>query len=616
MDKQKYKITAFCALSALALAATPLFARAADNVSVSGDVQLDVEVSPAIAMTITGNNDDGSLYNDGVTAYSSVDTFSPGDEDFSIAGSTLDGHTIPSTAVSGASSSFARLFPSSLVEGSAANGFRSAITVYTNNSSGYTLSVKDSDSDTNLLHTNGTDYIPTTSSELSAGTAGWNYDVTKYGSAASGVWTPTATGTDAYTIENQAVTSSDITIDTLTSKTSNGRITYVDYNVATAGDQTSGIYSDTLIYTATADSASSDTMSISPSSVAYQTATTITATIPLYTTDSYATTTLYVLTSDQYDEVQDGTDVAEVGGTELTCSRTSSTPVAYSCTVPALSTSGTHYIYADVADYASDFVATYAIAAPPKFFTATYMQDFATSSEYCSSATTPTASATTSDATGSHDSDTSYVPTVTLTDSRDGNTYTVKKLADGQCWMTQNLRLVGERTLTSVDSDVSSDFTLTASNSSTWCTDANSACVDRSLTLDTGNTAYGVYYNFYAATGGTGTYSAIYSGRSATGSVCPKGWRLPTGGSRGEFNTLYSFYNSSAKLRGTPEFIFSGYRIGSSSNGQGGEGRWYASTAGDANPYYADFLNISSSSVNPSGYNPKTFGYPVRCLAR
>ena len=38
-----------------------------------------------------------------------------------------------------------------------------------------------------------------------------------------------------------------------------------------------------------------------------------------------------------------------------------------------------------------------------------------------------------------------------LTDARDGNTYAVAKLADGQCWMIENLRLNSEHTTSSGD---------------------------------------------------------------------------------------------------------------------------------------------------------------------
>ena len=54
--------------------------------------------------------------------------------------------------------------------------------------------------------------------------------------------------------------------------------------------------------------------------------------------------------------------------------------------------------------------------------------------------------------------------TNTLTDTRDNNTYTIRKHEDNNCWMTQNLRLAGEKTLTPADSDVVSDYTLPASD--------------------------------------------------------------------------------------------------------------------------------------------------------
>ena len=46
---------------------------------------------------------------------------------------------------------------------------------------------------------------------------------------------------------------------------------------------------------------------------------------------------------------------------------------------------------------------------------------------------------------------------LTLTDTRDANSYTVRYI-NGACWMTQNLRLSGGRTLTSADSNVASSW--------------------------------------------------------------------------------------------------------------------------------------------------------------
>ena len=43
-----------------------------------------------------------------------------------------------------------------------------------------------------------------------------------------------------------------------------------------------------------------------------------------------------------------------------------------------------------------------------------------------------------------------------LVDSRDGNYYGVRKLADGKCWMVTNLKLAGGTTISSADSNLSS----------------------------------------------------------------------------------------------------------------------------------------------------------------
>lgn len=79
--------------------------------------------------------------------------------------------------------------------------------------------------------------------------------------------------------------------------------------------------------------------------------------------------------------------------------------------------------------------------------------------------------------------------TASLTDTRDGNIYTVRKFKDGKCWMTENLRIVG-KTITSADSNVSSDFIIPASSISGFnAQDTNNAYVD---------STYGGYYTFYA----------------------------------------------------------------------------------------------------------------------
>ena len=180
--------------------------------------------------------------------------------------------------------------------------------------------------------------------------------------------------------------------------------------------------------------------------------------------------------------------------------------------------------------------------------------------------------------------------------------------------MTQNLRLVGSRTLTSADSNVTSNFTLTASDSGTWCTENSAACIDKSMVLNSSNATYGTYYNWYAATAGTGKYSM--SSGNVSSSVCPKGWRLPTGGSGGELQTLYNNYNSAALMMGVPAFfVLSGYRSNNRTNNQGSGGYFWSSTA--ANYLYAYGLYLNSSDVHPASHGGSRFnGYTVRCVAQ
>ena len=211
------------------------------------------------------------------------------------------------------------------------------------------------------------------------------------------------------------------------------------------------------------------------------------------------------------------------------------------------------------------------------------------------------------------------VPQRTLSDIRDNNTYTVRKLADGNVWMVENLRLVGSRTLTPSDSDVVANFTLPAQNTGTWCTTNDTACINTANNLSSGNTTYGTYYSWYAATAGTGTYETT-SG-NAQSSVCPRGWRLPKNdGSASavtnEFQALYDQYNSNANMRDTtngPGFVLAGRRIGDAVGNQG-NGYYWSSTAYGADCAYGLFLN--SVSVAPVSYYGRFVGPSVRCLAK
>ncbi len=255
-----------------------------------------------------------------------------------------------------------------------------------------------------------------------------------------------------------------------------------------------------------------------------------------------------------------------------------------------------------------------------------------------------------------------------LTDQRDNNTYAIAKLADGKCWMIENLRLADkdssnndiELSATNTNSpslpltniyDATNPTTsnhLSASTNPTstaWCTNASAACYNQSM-LYTGNTtergtnpatsantySYGNYYNWYSATAGNGKY-ANGSGYTAPGDICPAGWTLPTSGSAsmnfGLLDVALGGTGSTSSSSTTPtgavmsaayrsypnNFLYSDGVSGSSVNSRGSGGYYWSKSAFSSN--FAYYLYFTSSRVSPSnsGGN-KYFGFSVRCLAQ
>lgn len=226
-----------------------------------------------------------------------------------------------------------------------------------------------------------------------------------------------------------------------------------------------------------------------------------------------------------------------------------------------------------------------------------------------------------------------------LIDIRDDNVYTATKFADGKCWMTKNLRLIPDSyaTITAENTNNPTTHFIRRADSDwgdytnlTWCIDYNQSCIDKMSysTINIGDTStdstghtyddYGVYYNWWTATAGNGTYE-MTSGNAA-GDICPYGWRLPTGGTGGEFYALNQAINNgstntSAGLLAAPaNFVYSGYVNGSSLSNRGYYGYFWSSTAHNSNGAY--HLGLYSSALNPgTNYNSKYYGFPARCVA-
>ena len=262
-----------------------------------------------------------------------------------------------------------------------------------------------------------------------------------------------------------------------------------------------------------------------------------------------------------------------------------------------------------------------------------------------------------------------------LTDARDQKQYWVTKLADGNCWMTQNLDLdlSTSKALTPDDSDVSSNWTPTRSTTTSifsnttnteqyswdpgyWvksdpdgysnycgsssgitsfndadCTSAGWTNVSSMTPMDDGTTntvisgnTYNAHYlvgNFYqwnAATAGTG---GTITSQEATDSICPKGWRLPTSKSSGEYQALMAAYNitsntdSTTRITQSPLYFHPSGAVNSGSlRYAGSSGSYWSSTAySSTNDAY--FLYFNSGYVNPSDYSNRYRGFSVRCLA-
>ena len=112
------------------------------------------------------------------------------------------------------SSSYVALLPNKKVEGdrsaqSPENNFGSTVTVYTNSVTGYNLAVKAATNANLVNQSNNSYHIDPQNSALTAGTAGWNYDVAHLG--AGETWAPTATGTTVNSLTNQAMSTTDAT---------------------------------------------------------------------------------------------------------------------------------------------------------------------------------------------------------------------------------------------------------------------------------------------------------------------------------------------------------------------------------------------------------------------
>lgn len=231
--------------------------------------------------------------------------------------------------------------------------------------------------------------------------------------------------------------------------------------------------------------------------------------------------------------------------------------------------------------------------------------------------------------------------TVKLTDSRNEQTYRIRKMQDGNCWMIDNLKiynttLYGADQGALHDSDiVSGAFTLPTTLSvgaanndtsarvddvengaytqhgSTYCGNGSGGMGTVENKFPNTTTGCGYLYNWYTATAGEGV--PMFPTGVTTNSICPKNWGLPTGGAGGQFQTLN---NVASLVAGGSSF--QAPKTGATANpgfsSVGSYGYyWSASalTSGNATTY---ILMISDSSADPLARAYRLSGHAIRCV--
>ncbi len=150
-----------------------------------------------------------------------------------------------------------------------------------------------------------------------------------------------------------------------------------------------------------------------------------------------------------------------------------------------------------------------------------------------------------------------------LYDIRDGNSYRVRKLADGNCWMTENLALGSTEqtyTLTSADTNLPDGETFTLPIASAFGTNdwdgGTTTDYHPSVRINNvDNPEFGNLYSWPAAIAGQ---EVEVEPNATTGySICPKGWILPGKALNdvGSIPTMYDIFTAYGITIGYPATI-------------------------------------------------------------
>ncbi len=219
-----------------------------------------------------------------------------------------------------------------------------------------------------------------------------------------------------------------------------------------------------------------------------------------------------------------------------------------------------------------------------------------------------------------------------LTDNRadsinPNKTYAVAKLADGNCWMVENLRYTDGATTTTTEWIWDNTLKQYKFENITE-PDSNSSPIGVSSTDDQEGIyrwfSYGALYSWAAAINSTASYGGDESAPAP--GICPAGWRLPTSSSSNNSYDLpklgiammgktysYEFADASLWRKYPYNVVPAGYYAGTDTQGRGMYARYWTANsyryAVDANSFYLrpDYIDVSSNEY-------KTYAFAVRCM--
>ena len=539
-----YKLVITCAvfvtlaILAVSVLANPLSVSATDA---TGTIELSTQIDTAISMSITGNADS--------------ETF------------------CPNNAVS--CSTFGGILPNSYASTS------STVRVYTNSPEGYSLSVRSTNSNTNMSTTSGDTIAAGVLTGETGGQGVWSYKTDNTGAITN--WA--AMGTGDTVIKGTSAQSENVT----------GNATVVTYGLSTSDDQTSGRYTTSLTYTATAPNESS----------------------------VYPTLAVNLRAGIAGAQVREGSITGAIKGLVTTSGGTVRIDPAKKYYIVPMYNSG-YTLDTITADATKGSVASDANA-----YGYYYYQSNGSAVNIVTLSGTPLTTATTDNTLPAMQtlasSSCPSIPTA-VQDSRDNSVYYVQKLIDGNCWMLENLRLTSG-TLTSSDSNVVTNFTLPASAAdSNWVNAATTPLINTDYNLSTvtgfgaGRNYVGVYYNYAAASVGTivstGTDDDIYN-------VCPANWTLPSGGASGQFQVLSEMLtgvngsisgNNALVVRNVLSLLLAGFMNSDGAHSRYNEHGHFWSTSRSGNSLiYNPYIN-GTRAVHPQNDNSRGLGVSVRCI--